>query len=250
MYKKLSLVILSLLVLGSCVLRKSTKEGSETLLTTDLVKLEKEITANAFTFEYLSFKGSGKFDGMGMQQNLTLGFRMKRDEIVWISAQAMLGIEVARVLVTTDSVYIIQNFPERSYREYSLDSLSQLIGVPLSVTQVQDLFLGNPLLPFKPATIAMQGDSIVVEKQVSAYLLHEFFEPHRPRIARNRLQSLQEAGTADIHYLDFQMVNNKQMPVKVNIFVRRPDLTANLDLHYTNISLDPISQFPFRKPDQ
>ncbi|MHB1279590.1 MAG: DUF4292 domain-containing protein [Bacteroidia bacterium] len=248
--KKLSLVALSVLMLGSCFLRKSTKESGETPLSTDLVTLEKQITENAFSFEYLSFKGSGKFDGMGIQQNLTLNFKMKRHEIVWISAQAMLGIEVARMLVTKDSAYIIQNFPERSYREFSLDSLSQLLSVPLSVTQLQDLFLGNPLLPYDPAQIGMRGDSIIVEKRVSAYLIHEFFVPQRPKIVRNYLQSLQEDGSADVHYLDFQTVNNKQMPVKVNIFVRRSDLTANLDLHYTNISLDSIAQFPFRKPTQ
>ncbi len=247
---KLVLVALSVLVLGSCNLRKSAKKVGETPLSTDLVTLEKQITENAFSFEYLSFKGAGKFEGMGIQQNLTLSFKMKRDEIVWISAQAMLGIEVARMLVTKDSAYIIQNFPERSYREFSLDSLSQLLSVPLSVTQLQDLFLGNPLLPYDPAQIGMRGDSIMVEKRVSAFLLHEFFVPQRPKIARNYLQSLEQEGSADVHYLDFQMVNNKQMPVKVNIFVRRPDLTAKIDLLYTNISLDSISQFPFRKPTE
>ncbi|HCS21571.1 MAG TPA: hypothetical protein DIW47_13600 [Bacteroidetes bacterium] len=245
---KLSLVALSVLVLGSCNLRKSAKTTGETPLSTDLVTLEKQITDNAFSFEYLSFKGAGRFDGMGIQQNLTLHFKMKRSEIVWISAQAMLNIEVARLLVTKDSAYIIQNFPEPAYREFSLDSLSLLLGVPLSVTQLQDLFLGNPLLPYDPAQIGMRGDSIMVEKRVSAFLLHEFFVPQRPKIARNFLQSLEEEGSADVHYLDFQTVNNKQMPVKVNIFVRRPDLTAKLDLHYTNISLDSIAQFPFRKP--
>lgn len=248
--KKITLVALSVLVLGSCILRKSTKEGDTTQLSTDLVTLEKQITENAFSFEYLSFKGAGIFDGMGIQQNLTLHFRMKRDEIVWITAQAMLGIEVARMLVTKDSVYIAQKLPDTRYYEYSLDSMSQLLGVSLSVTQLQDLFLGNPLLPYNPAEIGMRGDSIMVEKRVSAFLLHEFFVPQRPKIARNYLQSLEAEGSADVHYLDFEMVNNKQMPVKVNIFVTRPDLTAKIDLHYTNISLDSIAQFPFRKPNQ
>lgn len=248
--QKLFVSVILMFLLSSCFLRKSTTEVITTTLSSDLVTLEKQILDNAFAFDYLSFKGSGKFEGMGMQQSLTLNFRMKRDELVWISAQAMLGIEVARMLVTRDSVFILQNFPERSYKEYSLDSLSTMLAVPLSVTQLQDLFLGNPLLPYSPAEIGMRGDSIVVQKLASAYLLSEFFEPHRPKIARNYLQSLQEEGSADVHYLDFETVNNKQMPVKVNIFVHRPDLTARLDLQYTHISLDSIAQFPFRKPNQ
>lgn len=247
--KNLSLVFLCLFLLGACSLRKSTKALGGTAPSSDIKILEKQVLENAFDFEYLAFKAAGKFEGMGMQQNLTLSFRMKRHETVWISAQAMLGIEVARVLATKDSVYIIQNFPERSYREYSLDSLSKLLSVPLTITQLQDLFLGNPLLPYDPAQIGMQGDSIVVEKRVSAYVLQEFFGSSQAKIARNYLQSSLEEGSADINYLEFQEVNNKQMPVKVNIFVRRPDLTAKLDLHYTNISLETITQFPFRKPD-
>lgn len=246
--KLLSFLLIASLFLSACALRKKKSERAAGTLSTDLVAIEKAVNENAFDFEYLSFRGAGRFEGLGMQQNLTLNFRMKRHEIVWISVQAILGIEVARALVTKDSVYIIQNLPERNYYEYSLDSLSNILSVPLSVTQLQDLFIGNPLLPYSGAKVALQGDSVVVEKRSSDFILREFFANGIPKIARNLLLSTAKDGTADVHYLTFEEVNTKQMPSKVNIFVQRPDFTAKLDLNYTNISLEPISQFPFRKP--
>ncbi len=247
--KLLSFLLIAGLFLPACALRKKQNTLAAGVMSTDIKSIEKAVKENAFDFEYLSFKGAGRFDGMGMQQNLTLHFRMKRDEVVWISVQAILGIEVARALVTKDSVFIIQNLPERNYREYSLDSLSNLLSVPLSVTQLQDLFIGNPLLPYAKAQVALQGDSVVVEKRSSDFILKEFFANGIPKIARNLLQSTAQEGTADVNYLAFEEVNTKQMPSKVNIFVQRPDFTVKLDLNYSNISLEPISQFPFRKPN-
>lgn len=248
--KVLSLILIAAVLLPACALRKKKKmEQALETLSTDLVALEKSVNENAFDFEYLSFRGAGRFEGLGMQQNLTLHFRMKRDELVWISVQAILGIEVARALITKDSVFITQNLPEPAYHEYSLDSLSKLLSVPLSVTQLQDLFIGNPLLPYTNALVALQGDSVVVQKRTSDFILREFFANGIPKIARNFLQSTTQAGSADVRYLEFEEVNTKQMPSKVNIFVQRPDFTAKLDLNYSNISLEPISQFPFRKPN-
>lgn len=235
---------------SACTMKKALRgpsEGAE--LSSNLKELEKAVMANTFEFEYLSLRGSGTFDGMGMQQNLSLVMRMKRHEIVWISAQAMLGIEVGRALITKDSVYLIQNFPERSYREFSLDSLSTILSVPLSVTQLQDFFVGNPLLPYDPAQATLLNDTIVVEKNTKDFILHELFAVKSPKIIRNELKSKVQRGKATVDYLAFEKQGNKEMPVKVNIFVERPDLTANLDLQYSNISFDPISSFPFRKPN-
>ena len=247
--KAFALLFAAILIIPSCALRKKKSDIASGTLSTDLKAIEKAVGENAFEFEYLSFRGAGRFEGLGMQQNLTLNFRMKRHEIVWISVQAMLGIEVARALITKDSVYIIQNLPERNYREFSLDSLSNLLSVPLSVAQVQDLFIGNPLLPYANAQVALQGDSVLVEKRTSDFILREFFANGIPKIARNFLQSTTKEGHADVNYLAFEEVNTKQMPSKVNIFVQRPDFSAKLDHNYSNISLEPISQFPFRKPN-
>ncbi|MBI1223301.1 MAG: DUF4292 domain-containing protein [Bacteroidetes bacterium] len=248
--KVLLLAIVVLIGLPGCFLKKATVKESSTTLSTNVRELEKIVLANAFEFEYLSMRGNGHFEGGGISQNLSLNMRMKRHELVWISAQAMLGIEVARALITKDSVYIIQNFPSRSYMEYSLDSLSQILSVPLTVTQLQDLFVGNPLLPYEPAQASMQNDTLVVEKMTRDFILHELFVNNHPKIARNQLNSKTGEGSAQVDYLSFGMEHNKELPLKVNIFVQRPDLTARLDLQYTNISLDPISSFPFSKPKQ
>ncbi|MDX5319703.1 MAG: DUF4292 domain-containing protein [Bacteroidota bacterium] len=246
--RHLALFFVALLLLPACSVKKATKKPEENLpLSQNAQVLGKMVADKAFEFEYLSFRGQGKFVGMWIDQNLSLVVRMKRHEVVWISAQAMLGIEVARALVTKDSVFVIQNFPDRKYMAYSLDSLSQILSVPLTVTQLQDFFIGNPLLPYEKAKVSMRGDSLLVEKVAQEFILTEFFANNLPKIAKNQLQSRQNQGSAEIEYLSFEKQDNKEMPVKVNIFVQRPDLTAQLDLQYTNISLEPISSFPFKK---
>src|SRR5690606_33475176 len=107
--KKLLFFLLAGSLLTACKHSKpSTTAAAAGLGTTNnLDVIEKRVNENAFEFEYLSFRAGGRFDGLGIQQNISLSFRMKRHETVWISAQAVLGIEVARALITRDSVYIL-----------------------------------------------------------------------------------------------------------------------------------------------
>lgn len=247
--QKLSLFLFIGLFFSTCSLKKTTRENANRAIPgNDLKSIEKAVTENAFEFEYLSFRAGGQFTGMGMDQSISLSVRMKRHEIVWISAQAMLGIEFARLLVTRDSVYLIQNFPERSYHEYAIDSLASFLSMPLTVTQFQDLLVGNPLLPFEGAEVGMQADSLVVEKKLNSFILREFYDPAKAKIARNFFQDQKGSGQGDVYYGNFTRTGTKELPVKVNIFVQRPDLSAQLDLQYSSISLETISSFPFRKP--
>lgn len=248
MKQRILLISFVLISISACKTHKLPSGNSGNIGSNDLITIEKAVNENAFEFEYLSFRGAGRFEGLGMQQNISLSFRMQRHEKVWISAQALLGIEVGRALITRDSVFLLQNFPERNYREFSLDSLAKFLSVPLSVTQLQDLFVGNPLLPYDNAEVALQGDSIVVQKAVSEFLLREFFHPSQAKIQRNYLYSRVKEGVADVKYSAFSELGNKQLPTKVNIFVQRPDNELTLDLSYSSISTEKISSFPFRKP--
>lgn len=245
--KKLLFYSMLLLSFTACKLRKPPVVAPKEELRTDIQAIQKAVTESMVEFEYMSFKGTGPFEGFDMKQNITLNVRMKRHEVVWISLQAMLGIEVGRALITTDSVFLIQNLPDRAYYSYSLDSLSTLVGVNLTVTQLQDFLVGNPILPYDHARAELQGDSIVVEKQSGTFLLREFLVANLPKIVKNHLVSVGQPGEAEANYAAFQTINTKTVPSKVNIFVNQSGNRARLDLNYSHVSFEPITQFPFRK---
>ena len=74
--------------------------------------------------------------------NLKGQLRMRRDSVVWASVSA-LGMEVMRVKMTSDSVWII-NRMEKSYLSEPIALVAYALDIPVSYALVQTMLLDNP----------------------------------------------------------------------------------------------------------
>ena len=69
--------------------------------------------------------------------------RMVRDQAIYISLRPMLGIEVGKLIITADSLYAI----DKVHKRYIAEKVSILTsGIPVTVSDVQDIFLGRPCI--------------------------------------------------------------------------------------------------------
>ena len=69
--------------------------------------------------------------------------RMVRDEAIYISLRPMRGIEVGKLIITADSLYAV----DKIHKRYIAEKVSILTsGIPVTVTDVQDIFLGRPFI--------------------------------------------------------------------------------------------------------
>ncbi len=95
------------------------------------------------SFEWLTANLSIQAEGNGMAYNDLSGqLRMRKDSLVWVSVTASMGIEVARVKVSTDSVWILNRL-EKTYLAEPMENVAQYLGIPLSLTLLQTLLLDN-----------------------------------------------------------------------------------------------------------
>ncbi len=84
----------------------------------------------------ISLKGSSSFSS-------AIQVRMVRDQAIFISLRPMLGIEVGRLLITADSLYAV----DKIHKRYIAEKVSLLTaGIPVTVSDVQDIFLGRPFI--------------------------------------------------------------------------------------------------------
>lgn len=75
-------------------------------------------------------------------QNLTGQLRMRHDSVLWASVSA-LGMEVVRLKMTTDSVWVLNRL-EKNYLADPLELVSYAFGIPVSLPLVQNMLLGSP----------------------------------------------------------------------------------------------------------
>ena len=83
-------------------------------------------------------------DANGKKYNVTGHLRMYKDSVIWISITAIFGIEGLRAYITKDSVKVLDK-QNKIYSARSVSYLQDVSALPLDLSTLQDLLLGNPV---------------------------------------------------------------------------------------------------------
>ena len=79
----------------------------------------------------------------GSDFSSSIQVRMVRDKDIYISLRPMLGIEVGKLLITGDSIFVV----DKLHKRYIAEKVSLLTaGIPVTVSDVQDIFLGRAFI--------------------------------------------------------------------------------------------------------
>lgn len=123
-------------LLGSCKAKK---------ITSDKMKSEKELQQaldlHNYDFDWFSAKGKLKYKNVYESGKATINVRMKKDSIIWLNI-TKFSIEIARVKMTPDSVYVVYRW-ERLYTRDRLEKFTSDYNTNFNFTELQDLFFGN-----------------------------------------------------------------------------------------------------------
>jgi len=96
-----------------------------------------------FTYEWMSAKMTMDVSAHNAEFNNVTGvLRMRRDSTIWISAAAMLGMETVRVLITQDSVVMINRF-DKTYLAEPLEKVAQKWNIPMTLQEGQQKLVGD-----------------------------------------------------------------------------------------------------------
>lgn len=143
----------------------------------------RKVKSTFLTFDHFNsnadlFIKSDMFSG-----SVNAKFRMIRDSVVWISA-SKLGFEVGRILITQDSVFLMERL-QKTYIKSSFDELSELAGLSLDFNFVQDFLMGNPYLSEVQNEVKyFESDSLLIEPS-----LNELKILHKMDLSNFKLQS-------------------------------------------------------------
>lgn len=88
---------------------------------------------------HVHYEGS---DGKNNEFNAVV--RIKKDSMIWVSINALLGFEAFRLLITRDSVKILDRL-HKIARLRSVSYLQEQVHLPLDFAILQDLLVGNPV---------------------------------------------------------------------------------------------------------
>lgn len=97
-----------------------------------------------------------KYQGFGASSTIQL----RKDSVLWMNIKKF-NIEVARVQITSDSIYIIDRINKEYYIE-GLDYLEDSYNLPANFATLQALILGNPIF-FNLGSLVAENNGLFVQ---------------------------------------------------------------------------------------
>ncbi len=148
MKNKLTLpVIIALATLmASCGVFKKVQTQPDTTQTTTTPTVNTDprdaVIATLGDWQTMQAGGNIKLNA-GSSFSSAIQVRMVRDQAIYISLRPVLGIEAGKLIITADSLYAV----DKIHKRYIAEKVSILTsGIPVTVSDVQDIFLGRPFI--------------------------------------------------------------------------------------------------------
>lgn len=104
--------------------------------------LSKHIKENELNYNWIYAKADVETDIDGEEHNLDIRVKGRKDSAIWISIQAVGLVDIAKLLITKDSVKMVI-YPKKQYFKGDFNYINQLLNADLDYDMIQAALFGN-----------------------------------------------------------------------------------------------------------
>lgn len=209
------------------------------------------LVANQVDFTTFSAKVNIDYrDAADKSYDVNAKVRMYKDSAIWISADAIFGIEAIRALITKDSVKIIDKL-NKTYTARSVDYLQEVTALPLNLTTIQNLLLGNPVfLDSNNVVSYSRTNNAIALLSLGQWFKHLLTINESDKLLQHSKlddRDVTRSRTADLTYLDYENKKGFPFATKRRILIsEKKKLDIKLDFKQYERNGD--VSFPFPTP--
>lgn len=239
------LIALVLTVLfSSCKTTKSTVSMNHATL-----KLLKEYNHAIFSKKTIQAKIKLHYQDPNISQNVTIKLRIKKDEVIWMSA-SFLGFPIAKAKITPTKVQYYEKV-KKTYFDGDFSLLSSVLGRELNFQQLQNILLGQSLMNLDSQfTSVSDGKSfkIIPIKQDPLFDIFYWINPSHFKLDKQEINATKEKQTLTIDYVAYQKLADTYFPKTIVIDAVQPKQTTRIDMSFKNVEFDKKLNYTFKIP--
>jgi hypothetical protein len=235
----------------------SKKDTVETVVITqtasvDSAKLIAELIdkVNHKRIEFNTFSAKAKIDYESQEQKDggTAHIRIQKDKFLWISLTGPLGVEGFRMLVTPDSVTLMNKL-NKTVQYRTIEYLQELTDIPFDFATLQDLIVGNPIFTNNNVVSYKNSGNDLLVLMVGSIYKHLLTLDNDYKIVHSKLDDVNviRNRTCDITYSDYENKEGFPFATKRVITVAEKS-RLELKMDFKQYAFNPALTFPFNVP--
>jgi hypothetical protein len=255
------------IIIVSCKARKNAapSETGEVKPMKDrsVEELLNKLDSSSFKAEWMQAKASVTTKQDKKETSFTIHMRAHKDSIIWISITPLLGIEAVRVMITNDSIKVLDRINNK-YQVSNIDYINKLLQMKVNFEIMQSLLTGNFFAYKKNEN---KFNSVYLEEKyyiLSSLNKHklkrslEEKDPNKPviqdcyidtsyRITRVSVEDQKINKTLVTDYSDFRITDSGLFPFK-SITKITAEKDFEITIEYNKVETGEVQEFPFTIP--
>jgi hypothetical protein len=202
---------------------------------------------NRIDFETFSAKVKVDFEGSdGKKNDFNAFIRLRKDSVMWVSVNALLGIEAFRVLITPDSVKVMNKL-DKVIQLRSVSYLKEITKLPFTFRELQDLVIGNPIYFDSNIVSYRKSPESLTILNVGDLFKHLLtLNPETMVVQHSKLDDVDpiRARTADISYGDYETRDGRPFSTFRKITVSEKS-KLDIEMKFKQFDFNVPLNFPF-----
>lgn len=215
------------------------------------------VTVNVVNTDFLTFSSKGKMQLEKPDEKISsaVTIRIKKDSVIWVSMVPALGIEVARLRITPDTIQILDRL-HRQYYSGNFSLLQKRFNISASFEMLQAMLLGN-YLPGETGNIKeiKGGELQQIEQTRNNLTIDQFLDPQMRKLKRMQITDEKTGDAITASYNEFEQQEERLLATACLILLQRTSAkdpksqNAAISVKYNKFTFnEPNLAFPFTVP--
>ena len=242
---KYGILIIFIFSFFSCNIFKKNVKNPEKSENLKISKIIKNVQSEELQFQTFSAGFYGTYSDNKQKLPLKGIIKIKKDTFIWISLRPFMGIELARILLTADSIKYIDKINNNYFKE-NYNYLKKKYGFSFNY-QLLENCLTNKIFTY-PITEKIENYSF--SENDSIFLLQNEYTEHSVKynhllninrdyyLKKNKLALNDNSNFAEFVYSEFKQLNSKMFPYKIIVNFKNNKTTGSAVLNFKNILTD------------
>ena len=255
-------IILSFILLTSCHTRKKIikapikEEGPDYLFS--------KLKENELKYDWYTAKFSANYKNKGEKNSFDGQLRIRRDSVIWLSFSPLLGIEVFRIIITTDSVKFINRI-NNTFFKGDYDYVNRFLSSNIDFDILQSFLTGNDLSFYENGKFraSVDGQQYKLstaergklkkfvrgsEEPLLILIQNIWIDPMTFKITRADVKEIRKQNIKlEANYSEFEKLENQLVPKKVDFDISAEN-RIQVTVDFNKITINNPQAFPFRIP--
>jgi hypothetical protein len=200
------------------------------------------------TYQTLSMRGKAQLGIDGDENNVSVNIRMLKDKKIWMSVTAIAGIEIARVLVTPDSLVVINRL-QGLVLQQPFRYIHQYANREINFLMLQDILAGNAIKEFMVEDVALisQNGAWLLSGQKNGLGFQILFNTLL-KASQTNLNDVRTGQALKVVYGNYTEVNQALYPTGMQLQSFSGRKKINIDFDFTKIESNVALDFSFTVP--